>query len=35
MKVNFMVRQHVLNALRRIKTIAADKPVSSPAIAPR
>jgi hypothetical protein len=35
MKVNFMVHQHVIGALRRVKTLAADKPTTSPATAPR
>lgn len=35
MKVNYMVREHVRGMLRRIKTLAVDKPEQSPAKAPR
>jgi len=35
MKVNFLVREHVRGALRRIKTLAVEKPEQSPAVAPR
>jgi hypothetical protein len=35
MKVNYMVREHVRGMLRRIKTLAVDKPEHTPAKAPR